>query len=187
MATMDRNIEWLDDVSTDRIPITDARNRMVARALRYEGRAQGVIWVDDDMHVERGFFSRLAGQDYDLLSALSFTRHPPHQPAAWDFNGNRIRQYPSDAIISVRGFGFGCVYTSLKLLRAVGDAPFGDQSRGEDYDFCQRAILAGFGAYIDTGVRCGHYGDPILITEETFLMHNMPNSVDPEPPPEMFK
>lgn len=178
-AMMDPQVRWVDDLSLDRYPIPMARNLIYQRAVTAYPYVDGVIWVDDDMKVPRGTFSRLALRGKDFMSALCFERREPYRPIMWSSITERILKYPPDEVISPMGVGFGCVFTSMRMLKCMGDKPFGKEAYGEDWQFCERMREAGFTVYLDTGVRCGHYGEPKLVSEETYLMHNNPANVDP--------
>ncbi len=167
------NITWIDDVSVDCCGVAKARNLMLRAALRLD--CDGVMWVDSDMLVPNDAFLRLSSHDVPFVSALYFCRNWPHRPACWPRDGN----YPENSLWERDGTGFGCVYTSSWLLRQLGPDPFGEKGTGEDYDFCQEVRALGVPILIDTYVRCGHFGNPELVTEHTFRLHNNPLNTEP--------
>ena len=71
-------------------------------------------------------------------------------------------EYPEDDLFPVAGCGFGCVMTSVPLLKAVWDK-FGPAFSpypwaGEDISFCYRVNKLGYQIYCDSSVICGHVG-----------------------------
>jgi len=80
-----------------------------------------------------------------------------------------LTHWPEDVVGPVEGCGFGCVLTSTRLLRAMGDGPwFTFEKYSEDFDFCLRAARAGFQLHVHTGVLCGHLADPVPVTVQDF-------------------
>ena len=76
---------------------------------------------------------------------------------------------PENAIVRADGCGFGMVYTSMRMLKALGKGAF-DHRDGlsEDLSFCMRAKDAGFQLYCLTGIQCAHIAEPTLITYDMF-------------------
>ena len=156
--------------------INEARNIFAANAVK--SGFDRVFWLDSDMKFAPDTLIRLTQDmdenNLDFVSGLYFTRRPPIKPVAfkslwWDKKENGdldtgsefYFDYP-DGLTEVAGTGFGCVLTTVDLLKRVGDtfgAPFAPlESMGEDVSFCWRAIQVGAKMHLDTRVKCGHVG-----------------------------
>ena len=156
--------------------INEARNIIAANAVKAE--FDRVMWFDSDMKFEPDTLLKLTQDmdenNLDYVSGLYFTRRPPIKPCAfsslwWDKKENGdldtgaeyFWNYP-EGIAEVAGTGFGCVLTSVDLLKRVGDtfgAPFAPlESMGEDLSFCWRVIQIGAKMHLDARVKCGHVG-----------------------------
>ena len=156
--------------------INEARNIFAANAVK--AGFDRVFWLDSDMKFEPDTLVRLTQDmdeyNLDFVSGLYFTRRPPIKPVAfkslhWDKKENGdldagseyFFDYP-EGLTEVAGTGFGCVLTTVDLLKRVGDtfgAPFAPlESMGEDLSFCWRVIQIGAKMHLDTRVKCGHVG-----------------------------
>ena len=76
--------------------------------------------------------------------------------------------FEEDVLMPIDGCGFGCVLTSVKLLRDIDHEWFSYEKYSEDFDFCLKAQAKGYQLWTDTGVLCGHLPDPKPVTFETF-------------------
>lgn len=165
-------IEWAGTASTEREGWESARNSPVT-ALRDRLDVDGIVWLDSDMVIPPYALARLVNHDKDLVSALYFQRHPPYWPNAYGWNPktqtfHRMRDYAEDKLISIGAFGFGCCYTSMKLIRALPKDPFKFGKFSEDLGFCKQAADAGFQPHLDTGIKCDHYIGPRWANEKLF-------------------
>ncbi len=165
MTAASHGVQWVGQAAPEREGWSSARNRS-SDAVREMEDVDGMIWVDDDMWVPTDAFARLVAHDLDLVSALYFQREFPYWPNIFKLNkkGNgfdRLKVYPADKIAPIPnggGFGFGCCYTSKRLLLALPKSPFGFGEFSEDLGFCHMAFKkAGVTPHIDTGIRCKHY------------------------------
>lgn len=187
MFAANNGIKWAGDISPDRMGFAAARNRVVEEALAAEKtlKADGVFWVDSDIKLPMEAITRLVSHDLDFVSGLYFQRVAPYWPlfARYTPEGSFewARAYPENTIAPCDGIGFGCVYTSMKLLRAVSALPecktdgpfggvFGKHTYGEDFLFCLRARMAGFTPHIDTSIKCEHYLEPELSNEALYKL-----------------
>ena len=79
--------------------------------------------------------------------------------------------YPKDKIFEIAGSGFGCVMTSVSLLRACWDGfglPFSPRlGFGEDVTFCLECEQLGYKMYCDSSIKVGHIGQ-LIINEEVY-------------------
>jgi hypothetical protein len=186
MYAANHGVRWVGDCSPDREGWSTARNHVVKSAIEAaeQDPIDGVFWVDDDIVMPQETISRISGYDLDFVSGLYFQRSAPFWPLFAIFN-KKINAfewpaiYPENVLAPCDGVGFGCVYTSIKLLRAVSKLPeckedgpfggdFGKKSYGEDFTFCLRAKKAGFQAYVDTSVKCEHHIGPEFSNEELY-------------------
>lgn len=156
--------------------INEARNIFAANAIK--SGFDRVMWFDSDMTFAPDTLLKLTADmdenNLDYVSGLYFTRRPKIKPCAfkalwWDKKENGdldagsefYYDYP-DGLTECAGTGFGCVLTSVDLLKRVGDtfgAPFAPlESMGEDLSFCWRVIQVGGKMHLDTRVKCGHIG-----------------------------
>ena len=163
---------WLGDASPDRMAFAAARNAIVQAALQTD--ADGVFWCDSDVVLPRDAVTRLLAEDKDFITGIYFQRRTPHFPLIAHYHEQRevfnwFTEWPDNVVAPIDGCGFGCVYTSMRLLNAMGDGPwFHYQKFSEDFDFCLSARAKGFQLYVHTGVLCGHLADPVPVTKKTF-------------------
>ena len=163
--------------------IYNARNLIADNAIK-EG-FDYVLWLDSDITFEPDTLIKLLidaqKHNLDFVSGLCFMRRKKTQPVLykkiwWDVSqdGNvstgaePFLDYPS-GLFNCEGAGFGCVLTSVRLLKAVGDvygSPFTPlMGMGEDLAFCLRARKTGFALWCDAEVKCGHIGEYIFDEE----------------------
>lgn len=156
--------------------INEARNIIAANAIK--AGFDRVMWFDSDMKFAPDTLLKLSEDmdkyNLDYVSGLYFTRRPPIKPCAFkslhwhkhengdcDTGAEYFFDYP-DGLTEVAGTGFGCVLTTVDLLKRVGDAfgaPFAPlEAMGEDLSFCWRVIQIGAHMHLDTRVKCGHMG-----------------------------
>ena len=155
-----------------------ARNVIATNAVK--AGFDRIMWFDSDMKFAPDTLMRLSAdmdQGLDMVSGLYFTRKPPVKPVVYDElswmqteNGVDVRasnyyEYP-EGLVECAGVGFGCVLTSVDLIRRVGDRfglPFSPlHGLGEDLSFCWRVIQIGAKMHIDTRVKCGHIGQMVF-------------------------
>ena len=151
-----------------------ARNVIAANAI--QAGFDRVMWFDSDMKFPPDTLLKLSAdmdQGLHFVTGLYFTRKPPISPVLYSELNYRdtpegheagagiYTGYP-EGLTECAGAGFGCVLTSVDLLRRVGDAfgaPFNPyKGLGEDLSFCHRVIQIGERMFADTSVKCGHIG-----------------------------
>lgn len=172
-------VTWIGDASPDRMKFDAARNA-VARAV-LETDADGVFWCDSDVVLPSHAITSLVKAEKDFITGIYFQRREPYWPLIAHFNPkggedgtgsfNWCVGWPEDVIAPIDGCGFGCVYTSTKLLKAIVERDgtwFHFVKFSEDFSFCLAAVAAGFQLYVHTGVLCGHLADPVPVTAEHF-------------------
>lgn len=155
-----------------------ARECLADKAV--EGEYDYLLFIDDDMICPVDIFFSLFKHKKDIVGALAFTRNYPHKPVIYKFeqgfdNGKPwysnypILDYPKDSLVKCDAIGFGAVLIDIKVLKGMKKKWFATTSgRGEDIFFCHQAEKQGFEVYMDTSVKLGHLGDPILIDEEMY-------------------
>lgn len=181
------NLQKLPETSFTTVRNTmvyDSRNIIAASAI--DAGFDRVMWFDSDMTFKPDTLVRLSeamDEGCAMVSGLYFTRRFPNiKPVVYkkmwytDNNGEidtgaeNYFDYP-EGIIECEAVGFGCVLTSVDLIKRVADkygSPFTPFScMGEDMAFCHRVRGIGEKIYCDTRIKCGHVGT-IQITEETY-------------------
>lgn len=157
--------------------VHDARNIIAGNAIN--SGFERVMWFDSDLSFKPDTMQRLiADMDeggLDFVSGLYFTRRPPNiKPIVYsklwwavrpdgtlDTGAENLYDY-TEGLQECAATGFGCVLTSVDLLKRVGDrfgSPFAPlEGMGEDLSFCWRAGQIGAKLYLDARVKCGHIG-----------------------------
>jgi hypothetical protein len=168
------DVEMVGDVSLDDVKqstIDTARNRVVARALNTD--ADGIFWCDSDIILPVDTISRMAAEHKDFITGIYYQRYHPHFPVVGSYDPtfkgvNWYVTWPENVIAPADLCGFGCVWTSLTMLRAMEAPYFAFQDMSEDFTFCRQAKLKGFQLYVDTGIQCDHIGQPKVVTADDF-------------------
>ena len=164
--------------------IYDSRNLISLTAI--ENNFDRVMWFDSDIVFQPDTLQILHA-DMDLykcgmVTGIYVKRHMPVEPVIYqtleeparDESGRLVKQivpfhdYP-DEPFPVCGCGFGCVLTSVELLKAVWDR-FGPAFTpypwaGEDISFCHRVNQLGYQIICDPAVSCGHVGTFVYTPE----------------------
>ena len=161
--------------------VYDSRNILSLYAI--ENKFDNVLWLDSDMAFPPNTLTKLQSYNADMVTGLYVKRHEPIEPVIYKRleepargedgkligNIESYTDYPRDSIFPVAGCGFGCVLTSVELLRRVwaiyGPAftPFPWAS--EDISFCHRVNQLGYKIFCDSSVSCGHIGT-FMYTEQ---------------------
>lgn len=196
--------EWVGDVSTIREGWVGARNRAAKAALEDAPDADGIVWVDDDVLLPATAITRLVGYGKDFVTGIVFQKMGDFHPLVSVWRGNGFswwKEFPANVLAPADGCGFGCCYTSTRMLRAIKTLPaktkpgmayfkkdgwfdqfpadwFGknaeavnDVAMSEDFSFCMRAKMSGFQLYADTGLLCAHAQGQKFSTVATHAKH----------------
>ena len=165
------------------IPITQNRNKIVKRFLDTD--ADFLLMFDDDVvplynPAEAVFMDkdvlgfptrRRSGQK---LEWVVYAKHPvlKNKYAAIDLD--RINS--SADLLKVDAVGTGAILIKRKVLEAV-KAPFMDlfdkdgiRKLGQDLNFCQKAIKAGFEVYATPKMICEHIKDHGLVNMDSYFI-----------------
>jgi GT2 family glycosyltransferase len=161
-----------------------ARERLADAVL--ESESDFLFMCDDDMLAPEDLFYQLAAHDKDVIAPLAFTRNPNHHPviyqeiAGFDPVTNQsfslpkfVHNYPRNQLVQCDAVGFGAVLIKTDVLKKVPKPWFfGMEGTGEDVAFCYKARKAGFEVWMDTSIKLGHLGAPVVVTEEYSEMWN---------------
>lgn len=168
--------EWLGDASPNRQGWEAARNNIVQSVVNSDYPDDAAIfWCDSDVVLPNDAITRLADHGKDFVCGIYFQRRAPHFPLVATFDGsgfNWIMKWPENVIAPIDGCGFGCVLTSLGMLRKMEAPWFKFAQFSEDFDFCMKAQKSGYQLYMDTGVLCTHLQDPKGAGFEEFKREN---------------
>ena len=165
--------------------IYNARNIIAQNAIK--GGFDRVLWLDSDITFPPDALVRLSedmDNGIDYVSGLYFMRTTPTQPVIYsqvwwnvgadgwvDTGRTAFDEYPQDDIFQIAGSGFGCVLTSVELLKKVVEqygSPFTPlMGIGEDLAFCWRVAQMGMKMYCDSRIKCGHIGQ-VEFTERMY-------------------
>ncbi len=165
--------------------IYDSRNILSIHAIQHG--YDYVMWFDSDMVIPRDAITQLL-HDVEktkshMVSGLYVKRSIPTEPVLFSEIkppalecGHMVKkikecnEYPRDSLFLVDGCGFGCVLTSVPLLKAVWDkygpafAPYA--WTGEDISFCYRVRQLGYYIWCDSRVKCGHVGSHVYTEDD---------------------
>ena len=166
---------------TERMVVDWARNSLARQARDYECEYTGkpfthLLWLDDDMLFGPDLAVWLAQHaDLDMVSAVYYGRTERHLPVAYlhDKTDDEHRHFPlvgvPEALCRVDAVGFGALLMRRDVLDRVPEPWFTlDWRSGEDIAFCVEAKKAGIEIYLDGRYKCGHIGDPQVVTSKTY-------------------
>jgi hypothetical protein len=175
-------VTWVGDLAPDRMKFDEGRNTIVRAALETD--ADAIFWCDSDVLLHpvdaqsrptgpADAITRLVQHGKDFVTGVLCQRQPPYFPLIAKFDAERAvfnwaTGMPRHVVAPVDGCGFGCVLTSLALVRALPAPWFAFEHFSEDFDFCLKAQAAGFQLYADTSVLCTHLGDRQRVRLEDF-------------------
>lgn len=163
--------------------VSDSRNLLSLTAI--ENDFDNVMWIDSDMILPQDAIQKLMDDmqktGSEMVSGVYIKRKSPFTPVIFDelappsidSDGKPVKHvhefdaYPVDELFRVKGCGFGCVMTSVKLLKQVWDkyGPAFNQYpwAGEDISFCHRVNMLGHDIWCDSSIVCGHVGTHMFI------------------------
>lgn len=167
-------------VNIGRLFTPAAREEAAEMAVREE--MDYLFFIDDDMICPDDLFLKLYRHHRiaDIVCPLAFTRNFPHKPVlyqcikGWDpihqsdyFINNVMMNYPKDKLVRADACGFGAALINTWVLKKMPKPYFMSScGTGEDILFCYNADKVGARIYMDTSVKLGHVGNPIIVTEE---------------------
>ncbi len=172
--------------STGRLLTALAREKMMESSI--ESGMDYVVMMDNDMIYPIDFLECLLQDmeqrpEIDILAPLAFMRNAPHYAVIYTtvegydqqshqpyFINNFVKKYPKDTLVECDAVGFGAVVIKLSILKKMR-APyfFSTTGSGEDIYFCMKAKQeANARIFMDTRIKLGHIGKPVVIDEEYF-------------------
>lgn len=140
-----------------------------------------MLMIDDDMICPMDMFERLYEDDVDVVAPLAFTRNAPHMAVIYECEtgvdpvtkgkyliNHYSRNYPENKLVRCDAVGFGAALIKMDVIRRMQKPYFMSScGTGEDILFCYNAAQqAGAKIHMDTSVKLGHIGAPLVITEE---------------------
>lgn len=164
-----------------------AREKLVHVAL--EAGMDFIVMYDDDMLLPPDlvlrFLEDMEAHPYiDVLAGLAFMRSAPHYAVMYNvkegydpvrrtdyYINHWVVDYPKNKLVECDAVGFGAVCIRLSMVRKMTEPYFmSTTGTGEDIFFCHNAKKqANARIFMDTRIKVGHLGDPILIDEQYAL------------------
>lgn len=143
--------------------ITSARNNLAQRALT-EFEADYMLWIDSDMTFPPDLLQRLMAHDRDICGATYCRRVPPY-----NLLGDELGDGAEHGLVEMRTMPGGCMLVKADVYRKLKwpwywetyNVVHGERKIGsEDYQFCMKAIKAGYKIWCDMDVtrEIGHIG-----------------------------
>lgn len=175
-ASRHGGVTWVGDASPNKMKFEVARMAVVKSALEHPD-ADGVFWCDSDVILPPEAISQIVSHGDPFVSGIYFQRAEPFWPLIAhqlpnDGSFQWVMKWPDNAYFPMDGCGFGCVYTSTKMLRDIGGDWFTYEKFSEDFDFCRKARRKGYTLMVDSSVLCGHLQEPKAVTLDTFRQHH---------------
>lgn len=163
--TLLRNRGWGLEISRAH-PIDSNRNSVVRKfmllpeARKYEW----LLFVDTDVVPPDGGAERLLSHGKKVVGGVCLIMGVNGLPVP-NISQDIEPGYVAARLMEVKGMGTGFMLIHREVLEKVDKSPFrfrydkwGTASIcGEDYDFCEKAVNAGYRIYADFGVQCEHY------------------------------
>jgi hypothetical protein len=163
-----------------------AREKLMSVAL--EAGMDYLVMYDDDMLLPQDMVLRLIEDmeqhpEIDILAPLAFMRSAPHYAVMYTvkegfdpvrkenyYINHWVVNYPKNKLVECDAVGFGAVIIKLSMVRRMVKPYFMSTSpTGEDILFCVNAKQqANARVFMDTRIKLGHMGDPILIDEDYY-------------------
>jgi hypothetical protein len=115
-------VEWVGDASPDKQTFTVGRGQVAVAACASD--ADAVFWADSDIVLPVDAISRLVSSKLDFVTGIYFQKTGEHWPLIANFaedHYNWMVRWPENVIAPIDGCGFGCVLTSVKMLREMRD------------------------------------------------------------------
>lgn len=173
-----------------------AREKLMDIALQAE--MDYLVMYDDDMMLPKDMVIRLiedmeAHPEIDILAPLAFMRSAPHYAVLYTvkegfdavrreeyFINHWVINYPKNKLVECDAVGFGAVIIKLSMVKKMQKPYFMSTSpTGEDILFCVNARKqADARVFMDTRIKLGHLGDPILLDEDYWEQFSRIHGVD---------
>ena len=146
-----------------------ARDKIASHAI--ENNFTHVLWFDSDMVFQDSILDDLMFSGKDFVCGRFNARRKPYVSCQFSklVPLERVEDYPIDTF-QIAGCGFGCVLTSVDILRRVKETyktcflPM--MGVGEDLAFCVRARDVGAKIYCEPTAVVGHIGHIAIYPED---------------------
>lgn len=173
-----RHIDILYVGMTKRQKFEDARNRL-AMALLSTQDVTAAFWVDSDVILPQHTIVELAKSNKAIVSGVYIQKAEPYYPNLFGKGkysmkkGERgkfqfVDTWEDNKLFEIDGAGFGCLWITREVFEKIKVPHFewinGESS--EDLYFFLKAKEAGFQAWGNSSVYCGHLGDRENFTVE---------------------
>jgi hypothetical protein len=173
-----------------------AREKLVKVALKAD--IDYLVMYDDDMLLPPDMVCRLiedmeAHPEIDILAPLAFMRTAPHYAVLYNvkegydnirhqeyYINHWVIDYPKNKLVECDAVGFGAVIIKMSMVRKMQEPYFMSTTpTGEDIFFCVNARKqANARIFMDTRIKLGHLGDPVMIDEDYWLQFSKVHGVD---------
>ena len=173
-----------------------AREKLMEVALASE--MDYIVMYDDDMMLPPDMVIKFLEDmeqhpEIDILAGLAFMRSAPHYAVMYTvkegfdpvrredyFINHWVVKYPKDKLVECDAVGFGAVIIKMDMVRKMQKPYFMSTSpTGEDILFCVNARKqANARVFMDTRIKLGHLGDPILIDEDYWEQYSRVHNVE---------
>ena len=148
-----------------------ARDRIACKAIN-EGYTH-VLWFDSDMVFTDDILDTPMFSGKDFVSGICHSRRKGYHSCLFkDLNLSSLERFESYPVgtFEVAGCGFGCVFISTEILKAVQmkhkTCFLPMASYGEDLAFCKRVREMGYKIYAESSARLGHVGHITIYPED---------------------
>ncbi len=145
MHAANHGVQWVGDASPDKQTFTAGRGMVAAAACDSE--ADYVFWCDSDIVLKPDTVTRLVSYGLDFITGIYFQKTGEHWPLVANFSEdhyNWMVRWPEHVVAPVDGCGFGCVLTSVKMLRDIRsmvEARHQDNIEKGICDLCEAGLL----------------------------------------------
>jgi hypothetical protein len=160
-----------------------AREKLVDVAL--QAGMDYIVMYDDDMVLHPDMVPRFLEDmelhpEIDILAGLAFMRSAPHYAVIYTvkegydtvrnqsyYTNQFAINYPKDKLVECDAVGFGAVIIKMSMVKKMKPPYFmSTTNTGEDIWFCVNAKQqANARIFMDTRIKLGHLGYPLLIDE----------------------
>ena len=129
-------------------------------------KATHLMFFDTDMIFPADTLTRLLAHNKDIVGATYSQRMPPFHPLTVTEEGEHV--HVTSGMRRVKLLPTGCMLIRTSVFNTLQKPYFnlvseGDQLRGEDYYFCEKARAAGFEIWCDgdLSMQIGHIGQKV--------------------------
>jgi len=163
-------------ITTDVIPLDEARNQLIAQFLVNHPRSTHILFWDDDVIPPSDGLKKLWSHEKAIVSGLYFRKAVPYFPemSMWDAPRKGfvpLLYWEHGGLYKVDGIGMGWCLIRRDVFQKMEYPWFKFGELGEDYTFCMSAKKLGYDIWVDTSVECVHIADRVAITKDHFKLY----------------